>query len=155
MTRYPQMKLDRYLQLLEAYGADLKRWPPEDRPGAERLFEASEQARRAHREARALDGLLDQVLSAEPSDILKARIHRIPELAHRPGVRTASSSLRRIFAPMVGLAAAALLGIAVGSFAYEPPVGQQSVGTAEMTSEDWDELTELAFASNLDSEELP
>jgi hypothetical protein len=60
-----------------------------------------------------------------------------------------------MLAPAAGLAAAALLGIAAGNFAYEPSTDPQSVGAAEMTSEDWDELTELAFASNLESEQWP
>ena len=154
MTIHPQMDWHRYLLLLDAYGADFERWPPGDRPAAEELHAASEAARQTRREAQALDRLLDQSPSAEPSDVLKARIHRIPDLAPRPSHGTAPSTLRRTLAPWLALAAAALLGIATGSF-VEPSAEQPSASAAAMTSEDWDALTELAFASDLESEQWP
>ena len=155
MTSHTAMDLDQYLRLLEAYGADFERWPAEQRSSAERLVLQSEQARQARREAEVLDALLDQSSSPEPSDILRARVLGIPGQHHLSRTKSAPSSLGRAIAPALGLAAAALLGIAVGRFAYDPPAEQLRTTAVEMTSEDWNELTELAFATDLESEDWP
>ncbi|MDH3234928.1 MAG: hypothetical protein OEQ29_15515, partial [Alphaproteobacteria bacterium] len=50
--------LDRLSVLLDAYGADRRRWPESERAGAWALIEANAAARTLYDEARALDDLL-------------------------------------------------------------------------------------------------
>jgi hypothetical protein len=155
MTTHRDMGWERYLQLLEAYGADWDRWPANERTAAERLVLASEAARLAREQARALDELLDQAPSVEASNDLGARIHEIPRRAAQSGSPVPRRGWFGTVASGFALAAAALLGIAAGSFAYEPALEEVTATEAEMTAEDWDELTELAFAADLEGEDWP
>lgn len=154
MTPQRDKPFERYLELLDVYGADFERWPVEERAAAEQLVLESEEARSARREAEGLDELLDQAPAVDPSDILKARVHDIPNRVRPAGTRQRSGWLRRL-GPTLALAAAALLGVAAGNLTYDSPGERVSVDPAEMTSEDWEELTELAFATHLDSEDWP
>lgn len=157
MTSHRDLPFKRYLELLDTYGADLERWPAEERTPAKKLIVESAPARQARQEAETLDRLLNRAFSIEPSDVLKARIRAIPE-----GGRSSGASERpgfvRILGPALALAAAALLGIAAGSLAYGLPgqdVDAKRISGDDMTSDDWEELTDLAFAANLDSEDWP
>ena len=153
MTPHPDMPFERYLELLDAYGANFDRWPAQERCAAERLVLESEQARQARRDAEGLDQLLAQAPSVEPSDILRARVADIPNHDRPRGIRR--SRWVRTVGPKLALAAAALLGIAAGTFSYESPRAEVSADATDMTTEDWEQLTELAFATHLDSEEWP
>jgi hypothetical protein len=52
------VKPARFHQLVQAFGAELKRWPPRERAAAQRLMEADSGARAAWIEAARLDALL-------------------------------------------------------------------------------------------------
>ena len=52
------MKIDQFEAMLEAYGADRRRWPADRLAGAERLLGENADARRVFEEARALDRVL-------------------------------------------------------------------------------------------------
>jgi hypothetical protein len=154
MTTQRPMDHQRYLELLQSYGANFERWPTEERAAARRLWLASRDAQQARREAEALDQWLDQSPALEPSEELKARILEIPERHHalHPLFWWPFATVLR---PTLAFAAAALLGIATGSVAYQTPQSNTDDSAVAMTSEDWNELTELAFAAHLDSEEWP
>jgi hypothetical protein len=72
------MTPDRLLEILDAYGADPRRWPAAERTDAEALLARSVEARRAQDEARRLDRLLASVPApaAPPLDtaLLAARV---------------------------------------------------------------------------------
>lgn len=55
------MTLGRFQEILDAYGADPRRWPAAERNDAEALLARSAEARRAQDEARRLDRMLDML----------------------------------------------------------------------------------------------
>src|SRR5260221_14201847 len=65
----------RFSQLLEAYGADFRRWPETERASAHALVaQGSPELRRQLAEATQLDGLLDSHTVAAPEMQLVERI---------------------------------------------------------------------------------
>lgn len=70
------MGLERFEQLLDAYGADPRRWPQAERAAAEALLAGSADARARVEAAAELDGLLGLTTTIEPSDLLRQRVLR-------------------------------------------------------------------------------
>jgi hypothetical protein len=68
------MSLDRLRALLEAYGADPDRWPPEERNAALALLAQTPEAQRWRDASARLDALLDQAPAYGGSPALIARI---------------------------------------------------------------------------------
>jgi hypothetical protein len=109
------MTLDRFVQLLDTFGAEFRRWPAELRGEAEALRDASPHARERWEAARRLDALfrLERARAVDPArgtavtDAALRRIRTLPE----PGF-----GLRWLLARPVGaaLAMAACAGIAIG-----------------------------------------
>jgi hypothetical protein len=98
------MTHDRFMQILEAYGADPQRWPADERDAASSFAKLHPELITS---ALKLEHELDTLLGAadvEPGDLLQARIMR-----HFP-VPAASWSWR---AP-IATAAALLIGVALG-----------------------------------------
>ena len=119
--RPPPMALDRFRDLLDAYGADPHRWPTDRRAAAEALVAASVEARAARDEAAALDRMLDLAPAPAPSPELMARVlAAAPRGAHA----RRRGWLTRLFAgldpagtpfrPAGALAAALILGVLTG-----------------------------------------
>jgi hypothetical protein len=78
------MNLERFLDLLDAYGADLDRWPQGEQAAATAMLTTRSDAREAQRRAAAVDA---QLLRAplpgiEPSDALRQRV--LAQVAHLP-----------------------------------------------------------------------
>ena len=86
------MTLERFARVLDAYGASAERWPDDERGAALTLLERSAEARAARDVAARLDGLLDGVPAAAPSDRLVARVLAG---AANPASGRASGPLRR------------------------------------------------------------
>lgn len=78
------MNLDRFADLVTAYGADPVRWPGNERAAAQALAQASSEARRLLQEAASLDAVLMHAPAPEPSADLASRI-----MAQLPPVRVA------------------------------------------------------------------
>ena len=85
------MKAERLQALADAYGADLRRWPADQRALAESLLAADPSLRALLDEAATLDALLDaapttapsaalmeQVLAAAPKPRMRGRWRRVP-----------------------------------------------------------------------------
>ena len=53
-----EVTLERFMTIVDAYGASAERWPASERRGALALLSASSEARTRLAEAKALDGLL-------------------------------------------------------------------------------------------------
>lgn len=100
------MDCDRFRQIIEAYGADPKRWPAEERAAAERLALERADAHALLQEALALDRAL--ALAAE--DLPP------PELLSRRVLKQFSSAVRPVFdrRALWALAACAVFGLALG-----------------------------------------
>jgi hypothetical protein len=65
------MTLKRFKQLLDAYGADLARWPVDERQAARMLLAADPRARQARAETAELDAFLDRYA---PEPVSAARV---------------------------------------------------------------------------------
>ena len=99
--------------LLDAYGGGAKRWPEADRVWALSLIAVSPEAARLHRQATALDALLDEAMLAPASPHLTAAVLTGFGTARR-GWLTLLWPFGPIWRPASALAAACILGIAVG-----------------------------------------
>lgn len=137
--------LERLRAIVEAYGADAARWPEAEREGALALLASSPEATQYRDRARALDAMLDRATAYEPAPGLLTRV-----LA-RPARRRASLfeelwPFGPIWRPAFGMAAAMVLGIAVGLVAPPPFVN----GAAADISLD-DDIDVLAFGPELES----
>ncbi len=101
------MNRERFDHLLEAYGADFRRWPAEERAAGEAFGAAhAGEVAGAMAAARGLDSALDAAVAGEPTPALSARIL---VAAPKPRVRTG-------FDQRAGwaLAACALIGVMLG-----------------------------------------
>ena len=109
------MDLVRFEQIIDAYGADPRRWPDAERTEAGGFLAGSEAARERVAQEAALDAVLDAVPSPIPSDLLAARILRAAPKGR--------SLLDRVgWASGAGWAAAAAAGLVLGL-----SVGNQAV----------------------------
>lgn len=99
--------------LLDAYGGAAKRWPEADRAWALRLIAASPAAASLHRQATALDALLDEAALSPASPQLTAAV--LTGFGRSRGAWLALLwPFGPIWRPASALAAACVLGIAVG-----------------------------------------
>lgn len=99
------MDRERFEQLLDAYGADPRRWPDSERAAAEAFAAQSAEAESALREAAALDAVLNQARAVPDTSALAARI-----LAQAPGAQRPMFDRRA----MLALAACAVFGVVLG-----------------------------------------
>lgn len=143
----PMMTLDRFAQLISAYGADAGRWPNDERAGAHALLAHSAEAQAMLETERALDVLLDAVPPPQPSASLQARIMAgVPARAPAAAARPAETGLRGVFAGAVGavmpevwrpasvFGMAAVLGIVLGLNMMGPL--SRAMTTAAITAQD-------------------
>ena len=136
MTERSDRKMNeaRLAAILEAYGADPRRWPEAEQAAALALLSRSAEARALKDEAAALDTLLDVPQAPIPSPELKAAILAAAE---RPSWRQWLADLWPIgpvWQPASAFAAAIVLGIAIGVGAPElvlPNGGEALITEAE------------------------
>jgi len=138
MTRKEEtMDRERFATLLDAYGADFRRWPAETRAGGAAFAAQNAEATDLLAEARKLDAVLDSAREVEaPSQELADRI-----LAFAPRVVRPAFDRRA----MLALAACAVFGVVLGyggglmapapleddtyfSMAFEAPVAFEDEG---------------------------
>lgn len=101
------MGLERFERLVEAWGADPRRWPEAERAAAEAFLAHNVDARASIEEAARLDALLALAPAHEPSEMLVHRVLRAAPRAHPPVSRFGWVS-------GVGWAAAAAAGVIAG-----------------------------------------
>ena len=132
------LTLARFGELLEAYGADLARWPEAARAPAQRLIDTQPEAARMFAEAVELDVALDAYELAEPPPRLRARVLEVP-------IAAARSKRRQGFRVALALAFSCLVGVLSGAFS-----------ATEVPSQDdeWTELASLSFYADLDADNL-
>jgi len=97
------MNRQQFEHLLEAYGADLQRWPAAHRQAARALIAQDDTARAAQESAARLDALLDRFAPPAPSDAA-ARIAASLAALPPQGVRVAPE-LESWLGPVAGWAA--------------------------------------------------
>ena len=113
------MGLDRFRELMEAYGADPQRWPDTERGAAGTLLAQNAEAVTLHRHAASIDALLDSAtLPAGAIDAerliasVTAQPQRTAEIVTLRPVRKQSAS--GFWLKVASLAAAAVIGFLVG-----------------------------------------
>jgi hypothetical protein len=127
------MNLERFADLVAAYGSDPHRWPAAERQAAESLLAASAAAQKLMREAADLDALLALPIPViEPSLALRNRIMaQLPAQPKPPGWRSQIAEAIGLLFPggrMVPQLAALTLALAIGigaGFANILPVDSQ------------------------------
>lgn len=129
------MGLERFERLVEAFGADPRRWPQAERAAAEAFLAGNVDARARLVAAAEIDSLLSLASTPEPSDLLHRRVLRA---APRKAAITPLGWLSG-----AGWAAAAAAGVFVGV-----SIGQQ-------VSQAWqaDDILEQASAWSADEAE--
>lgn len=107
------MNRDRLIELADAHGADLRRWPQGERDAARALLEADPTARRVLEQAAALDDLL----AAAPRPVVTAALRdRVIASATEAGLRARARFHigRLLWWSGAGWAAAACAGVVFG-----------------------------------------
>lgn len=108
------MTLDRFTAILDAYGAEPRRWPAEERDRASAFAHADPRGRALLAEARRLDATLDLDPAPTVRPELRARV-----LAAAPtpsqALSWAVAGWARLWAPRAGLVAAGLAGVMFGA----------------------------------------
>src|SRR5262245_55112102 len=127
--------MERFEQLLDAYGAAPERWPDAEREAAQRLIEQSVAARALWQQTADLDRLLDVEPGESPSPGLAARV--LAAAPRRPPTRI----WRRVMVAAIPLAAAASIALwfagarePVGQVAVRPVTGTTAVEVGEYGS---------------------
>lgn len=136
MSDAPEMNEARFVTLIGCYGADLTRWPADERAQAEEMMRnAPHRLRDVWESERLFDSLLALDAEPAPSASLERRV-----LGSMPGVRTGTTR-RRWFpeiAPakwMAGGALAASLGLGfVVGYAGTPPDSRAGGDYAQILS---------------------
>lgn len=127
------LSIERFQQLVEAYGAEPRRWPTDERAAALALLVCSDEARHICEEARALDALLDALPGQEASPALHARILAMAPVATAAPATTRGRvvALRPRLIPRVAaafpFAAAAALALWLVWPAHTPPAEQIAI----------------------------
>jgi hypothetical protein len=142
-----QMPINRFAAILDAYGAEARRWPAAERSAAEALLAASAEARALQARAAQLDRMLATSASPAPSAALKAAILQAAPRAARTQPAGAGESLRGLWQALLGtltgelggwrpagavLGVALLLGVAAGG-AVETQSDTQSTAATEQS----------------------
>lgn len=152
-TKEPELSLERFGALVEAYGADFERFPVRERSAAKALLLRSREAQRLLQAAQAFDDILASARENLPTVELEARLDSIPErfLQERTGGRLLPFRSRQ--QTVLAAAAAVLLGLLGGRYAPDAAVDPSNgADSTELTNEDGAEQTDFAsltFADDL------
>lgn len=146
-TLEPELSLERFGALVEAYGADFERFPQRERAAARALARSSPDAQRLLEAARAFDGLLASVRGDLPHVELEARLDRIPERFAQERRSAALLPFRTRQHTWLAAAAAVLLGLFSGELAHEDDTtGGGAIDSSSVVQAD---IASLTFADDL------
>ena len=115
------MNAERFAAIVEAYGAEPRRWPESERADAE-AFAARPEARSILADARALDVMLDATDAPAPVNLGFMR----QALASAPKAPTPAVSWR----PVAAMAACAVIGVALGFGGARQAADEQAAAAA-------------------------
>lgn len=140
----PELTLERFRALVEAYGGNLERFPARERAAARELLARSESARQLVEAASAFDQVLaDARADSQVSSDVYERFGRIPS---QHSQRTPVLRLLPFRSPKqtwLLAAAAVLLGVLGGGYDAVSGASKGSVDSAQA------EIASLAFADDL------
>ena len=126
-----QMDLARLKEILNAYGADPRRWPAGESAAAEALIAESMDAATLRDDAAALDMLMDLSTAPAPSPELMARVLAAREPS---GWLSVLWPFGPVWQPATAMVAAAVLGVAIGVAAPDiviPDFGDSAIAEVE------------------------
>jgi hypothetical protein len=123
------LSFERFVALLEAYGARPELWPLAERDAALALRDASPEARALFDAEGALDASFEALSEPELAPDLLRRLNEVPLRAAQP---RRWFSLRAAWIPAVSWAFAAVLGVGLG-FTTEPFGTDEADATAVAT----------------------
>jgi hypothetical protein len=161
MKGTPNMELARFEALLDQRGADLARFPEPERAAAAALLARDPRARGMLAQADAIERGLLGMAAPEPSAALRRAVAEIPLRHPQPEPMAAALSwlpLRSLWALVASGALMLALGALSGVWASDLDLSLQDAEQvqAEQTEDDaLTELSELAFAAELDEELSP
>ncbi len=121
--------LARFEALLDAYGAEPRRWPADRRAAAEALLQRSPEAQAMQATARRLDALIDTAAVETVPAHLVGRV-----IAAAPKPRARGGWFGTLLKPAAGIAFAALLGLAMGTFVSPFDTGSGDTADADTIS---------------------
>jgi hypothetical protein len=147
----PPLTLSRFRELAEAYGANVERWPEQERSGARALLARSEQARSVLGQEESLDALLAGLAPAPVPENVLARLSRVPEVRAPRPMRLGR---RALVGPAIGWAAAAALGLWLGTQSA-PDEGISTPANAVTEAPEEDEALAIARGAIATLEDLP
>ncbi|MDM8560483.1 hypothetical protein [Candidatus Parabeggiatoa sp. HSG14] len=122
-TRKMMITIERFSQLLDAYGGDAKRWPLEERAAALKLLEVSSEAHHLQQSALTLDNLLNRIPISSPTTALRNHIIAKIQKSTKPTKDAwqwlvewllGTTTLEHVLRPAFALALPLLLGITIG-----------------------------------------
>lgn len=151
------LSLERLMELVDVYGANLARFPAAERDAAESLLKRSEPAQKAFAKAKALDDLLGEAEAFAPSDVLLDALTKIPEKTPQKGVIVQLMPRKSRALSSFAAAAALLLGVVSGVQLADNETGFVMTGQSDEPSEQsvaltFSELSELALGNELMSD---
>jgi hypothetical protein len=156
------MPLARLQELLDLHGGDVARFPEDERAAASALLADDAHARRMLADAAALEQALSALNAPEPSAALRRAVAEIPlRHPHGEGARAVFAwlPLRSAWALCASAALIVALGALSGALADDLDLSLWPAPASEFAGEDEDaalsELSELAFAGELDDELAP
>jgi len=129
-----QMDIVRLAEILDAWGADSRRWPADEREAALALLAGSEAARALRADAASLDMLLDLAVAPAPSPALMAAIMAGAEPAGWRRWLAEFWPVGPAWQPASAFAAALVLGVAIGIGAPDivlPDTGDSAIADVE------------------------
>ena len=140
MSETPEMNEARFIELIGCYGADLMRWPADDRVRAEEMMrDAPHRLRDVWESERLFDMLLALDVEPAPSVALERRV-----LANAPGVKSARK-VRRWF-PEIASAKWMAGGALAASLGFGLVVGYAGTPTSAEIGADYAQLLSLTEA---------
>ena len=130
------MNRERFFSIVDAYGAEPRRWPEAERAAALAHLEADGEAAARVREAAGLDAVLDESRPLAPSAALRSRV-----VAAAPRARRSPARLGW-WAPGAGLVAAGVAGLMFGAALLAPQEVQTDMLLADSEAYDLLEVLE-------------
>jgi hypothetical protein len=146
-----------FARLVESYGGEAKRWPPEYRTAAHHLLHHSATARRLQEAALALDNLLDTVQISPPSPRLRQRIlanvRRTATTTHDIWQRflqwiIGTTPTEHLWRPAVTFVLPLLLGILLGFYSTQALYTDTKAHLSSTTTEFGPEMSLFSLTNN-------
>jgi hypothetical protein len=152
-TTEPELSLERFAALVEAFGADFERFPARERSAAKALLLRSHDAQRLLLAAQAFDGILAAARENLPTVELEARLDTIPVRFAQERAFGRLLPFRSRQQTVLAAAAAVLLGLLGGGYApdllAEPASAPDSAELTSTERAEQSDIASLTFADDL------